>query len=129
VKFKVKKIAEDINAVLIFDEISSGWRMNIGGAYELYGGQPDVVVYAKAMSNGFPMAAVVGKREIMSFYNISDDRIKVLPFPITDIEKEKFEDFKKPFDGEYIFYPSTYYPHKNHFRILQSLIILEKNTG
>jgi glutamate-1-semialdehyde aminotransferase len=62
---KVKKLAEDISAVLVFDEISSGWRMNVGGAYELYGGQPDVVVYAKAMSNGFPMAAVVGKREIM----------------------------------------------------------------
>ena len=71
----------------------------------------------------------VGKKEIMSFYNISDDRIKVLPFPISDIEKEKFEDFKKPFEGEYIFYPSTYYPHKNHFRILQSLIILEKKYG
>lgn len=62
---KVKKIAEEINAVLIFDEISSGWRMKVGGAYELYQGQPDVVVYAKAMSNGFPMAAVVGKEEIM----------------------------------------------------------------
>ncbi len=71
----------------------------------------------------------VGKKEIMNFYNISDDRIKVLPFPISDIEKEKFEDFKKPFEGEYIFYPATYYPHKNHFRILQSLIILEKKYG
>jgi glutamate-1-semialdehyde 2,1-aminomutase len=62
---RVKKIAEEINAVLIFDEISSGWRMKVGGAYELYQGQPDMVVYAKAMSNGFPMAAVVGKAEIM----------------------------------------------------------------
>jgi glutamate-1-semialdehyde 2,1-aminomutase len=62
---EAKKISEEINAVLIFDEISSGWRMNVGGAYQLYGGKPDVVVYAKAMSNGFPMAAVVGKGEIM----------------------------------------------------------------
>ena len=71
----------------------------------------------------------VGKKEIISFYNISDDRIKVLPFPISDIEKENSVDFKKPFEGEYIFYPATYYPHKNHFRILQSLIILEKKYG
>jgi len=71
----------------------------------------------------------VGKKEIMDFYNISDDRIKVLPFPISDTEKEKFREFEKPFEGEYIFYPATYYPHKNHFRILQSLIILEKKYG
>jgi len=62
---QVRQIADKCNAVLIFDEISSGWRMTIGGAYQLYGVQPDMVVYAKAMSNGFPMAAVVGKKEVM----------------------------------------------------------------
>ncbi len=71
----------------------------------------------------------VGKKEIMNFYNIQSDRIKVLPFPVSGIEKEKFREFKKPFEGEYIFYPATYYPHKNHFRILQSLVVLEKKYG
>lgn len=71
----------------------------------------------------------VGKKEIMNFYNIQNDRIKVLPFPVSDMEKEKFREFEKPFEGEYIFYPATYYPHKNHFRILQSLVILEKKYG
>jgi glutamate-1-semialdehyde aminotransferase len=61
----VKRIADEIGAVLIFDEISSGWRMNIGGAHELYKVYPDIAVYGKAMSNGFPMAAVVGKAEVM----------------------------------------------------------------
>jgi len=62
---RVRKIADKIGAVLVFDEISSGWRMNVGGAHELYRVYPDIGVYGKAMSNGFPMAAVVGKGEVM----------------------------------------------------------------
>jgi len=62
---KVKQIADEIGAVFIFDEISSGWRMNIGGAHDLYKVYPDIVVYAKAMSNGYPMAAIVGTKEVM----------------------------------------------------------------
>ena len=63
---KVKKIANDIGAVLIFDEITSGWRMNVGGIHELYKVYPDIAVYGKAMSNGFPMVAVVGRGEVMN---------------------------------------------------------------
>ena len=61
----VRKIADEIDAVLIFDEITSGWRMNVGGVHELYNTHSDIVVYGKAMSNGFPMAAIVGKGEVM----------------------------------------------------------------
>ena len=61
----VRRIANEINAVLIFDEITSGWRMNVGGIHELYKVYPDIVVYGKGMSNGFPMAAIVGKGEVM----------------------------------------------------------------
>jgi glutamate-1-semialdehyde aminotransferase len=50
---------------LIFDEISSGWRLNVGGAHHLYKVYPDIVVYGKAMSNGYPMAAVIGKEDVM----------------------------------------------------------------
>ena len=63
---KVRKIADEIGAVLIFDEITSGWRLNIGGAYMLYKVTPDIVVYGKAMSNGFPMAAIIGKTDVMN---------------------------------------------------------------
>ena len=62
---KIREIASDIGAVLIFDEITSGWRMNLGGIHELYEVYPDIAVYGKAMSNGFPMAAVVGKYNVM----------------------------------------------------------------
>ena len=61
----VRRIADEINAVLIFDEITSGWRMNVGGIHELYKVYPDIAVYGKGMSNGFPMAAIVGKGAVM----------------------------------------------------------------
>jgi len=61
----VEETADEIGAVLIFDEITSGWRMTVGGIHELYNVYPDIVVYGKAMSNGFPMAAIVGKGEVM----------------------------------------------------------------
>ena len=63
---KIRDIADSTGAVLIFDEITSGWRMNIGGIHKLYNVCPDLVVYAKAMSNGFPMAAIIGKKEFMN---------------------------------------------------------------
>ena len=62
---RVREIADKIGAVLVFDEISSGWRMNVGGAHELFKVHPDIAVYGKAMSNGFPMAAIIGRGEIM----------------------------------------------------------------
>lgn len=63
---RVRKIADEIGAVLIFDEITSGWRLTVGGAHSLYKVQPDIAVYGKAMSNGFPMAAIVGKHDVMN---------------------------------------------------------------
>ena len=61
----VRKIANEIGAVLIFDEITSGWRLNVGSAHSLYNVYPDIAVYGKAMSNGFPMAAIVGRYDVM----------------------------------------------------------------
>lgn len=62
---KVKAIAKKINAVLLFDEISIAWRLNVGGVHLLYGVNPDIAVFAKAMSNGHPMAAIIGTRDVM----------------------------------------------------------------
>lgn len=61
----IRNVANKIGAVLIFDEVTSGWRMNVGGIHLLYGVNPDIAVFAKGISNGYPMAAVIGKREIM----------------------------------------------------------------
>lgn len=61
----VRKIADEIGAVLIFDEITSGWRMRVGGIHTIYNVNPDIAAYGKAMGNGYPMAAIVGKGEVM----------------------------------------------------------------
>ncbi len=61
----VKQIAHRAGAVLIFDEITSAWRMTTGGIHLALGVTPDVAVFAKAMSNGYPMAAVIGVRDVM----------------------------------------------------------------
>ena len=61
----VRDLATRYGVVLIFDEVSSGWRVARGSAQEYVGVTPDMTVFAKAISNGYPMGAVVGKREFM----------------------------------------------------------------
>lgn len=56
----VKKMALESCAVLIVDEVSSGFRMNSGGAHLKLGLTPDIAVFSKALGNGFPIAAVIG---------------------------------------------------------------------
>lgn len=62
---KIRKIADKTKSVLIFDEITSGYRLKTGGAFKKYGVIPDIVVYGKAMGNGFPISAIVGKKNVM----------------------------------------------------------------
>ena len=61
----VRDLAHRHDAILIFDEVSCGWRLRIGGVQEYLGVTPDMTVVAKAMSNGYPMGAVVGSCEVM----------------------------------------------------------------
>lgn len=57
---------ERAGAVLIFDEIKTGFRLAIGGAAERYGVRPDLAVFGKAMANGFPLAATGGRGDLMA---------------------------------------------------------------
>lgn len=61
----VRKLADQTGCALIFDEVTSGFRINNGGAHLVYGVEPDLAVFAKAISNGFPMAAIIGRKEFM----------------------------------------------------------------
>ncbi|MCZ2146607.1 MAG: aminotransferase class III-fold pyridoxal phosphate-dependent enzyme [Bryobacterales bacterium] len=61
----VRELAREVGAVFIFDEITAGWRINTGGIHLTYGVSPDIAVFAKAMSNGYPMAAILGTGEVM----------------------------------------------------------------
>ncbi len=61
----VKKAAHDHGALLIFDEIVSGFRWAVGGAQEYFGVTPDLATFGKGMANGLPLSAVVGRVELM----------------------------------------------------------------
>ncbi|MCL1892752.1 MAG: aminotransferase class III-fold pyridoxal phosphate-dependent enzyme [Holophagaceae bacterium] len=61
----VRNLADNYGAVLIFDEIRTGFRVSIGGAQAQYGITPDLSTFGKAMANGYPISAVVGKSKFM----------------------------------------------------------------
>jgi len=61
----VREVADEIGAVLIFDEITSGFRMCAGGIHRKYECRPDIAVFAKSMANGYAMAAVLGTEACM----------------------------------------------------------------
>jgi len=61
----VRKLADEYEAVLIFDEVRTGFRVSMGGAQERYGVTPDLGTFGKALANGYPISAVAGKREFM----------------------------------------------------------------
>jgi glutamate-1-semialdehyde 2,1-aminomutase len=61
----MREITERYNVLLIFDEVITGFRMAPGGAQSYYKVTPDISVFGKAIANGYPLSAVVGKKEIM----------------------------------------------------------------
>ena len=61
----IRELCDRCGAALVFDEISSGWRMYPGGVHLKFGVTPDIAVFAKAISNGHPMAAIIGRRRVM----------------------------------------------------------------
>jgi glutamate-1-semialdehyde aminotransferase len=61
----LRELATEIGAVLIFDEITSGFRMCAGGIHRNYGIYPDMAVFAKSMANGYAMSAILGTELVM----------------------------------------------------------------
>ena len=61
----LREISSEIGAVLIYDEITSAYRMCAGGIHRRYGIYPDIAVFAKSMANGYAMAAILGTEEVM----------------------------------------------------------------
>ncbi|MEA2024961.1 MAG: aspartate aminotransferase family protein [Actinomycetota bacterium] len=62
----LRAITEEWGSMLMFDEVKTGFRLGLGGAAEYLDIVPDIGMYAKSMGNGFPIAAVGGRTEIMS---------------------------------------------------------------
>jgi glutamate-1-semialdehyde 2,1-aminomutase len=62
---KVRQLATERGIVLIFDECTSGFRQTFGGLHKLYGVEPDMAMFGKALGNGYAITAIIGRREIM----------------------------------------------------------------
>ena len=62
----VKELARENNIILIFDEITSGFRMNCGGAHMWLNIEPDMAIFGKGIANGYPISAIIGKKHIMN---------------------------------------------------------------
>jgi glutamate-1-semialdehyde 2,1-aminomutase len=62
---KVRELATKRGIVLIFDECTSGFRQTFGGLHKLYGVEPDMAMFGKALGNGYAITAIVGRREVM----------------------------------------------------------------
>ena len=62
---EIRRVTKEEGIVLIFDEITSGFRLCAGGAHKILGVDPDIAVFAKGMTNGYPVTAVIGRKEIM----------------------------------------------------------------
>lgn len=61
----VKELAHKYGAILIFDEVVSGFHYALGGAQEVFGVSPDLVSFGKGMGNGYPISAVAGRRDLL----------------------------------------------------------------
>ena len=70
---KLKQLCEDNGALLIFDEVVSGFRFAVGGAQEVTGVVPHLSAFGKAMANGFSVSALVGQTEFMRLGGIEHD--------------------------------------------------------
>ncbi|MFH1662268.1 MAG: aminotransferase class III-fold pyridoxal phosphate-dependent enzyme [Candidatus Falkowbacteria bacterium] len=62
---RVKELVHKNGALLIFDEVITGFRYSMGGAQKLFNVTPDLATFAKSMANGMPISALVGKKEYM----------------------------------------------------------------
>lgn len=71
------RLCRENGALLILDELITGFRFNLGGAQSEYGIVPDLCTFGKAMGNGFAIAALVGKREIMELGGLRHNKERV----------------------------------------------------
>lgn len=73
----VRALCDANGAVLIFDEIITGFRWSMHGAQSLYGVTPDLSCWGKAIGNGFPISALAGRRELMELGGLRTDQDRV----------------------------------------------------
>jgi len=74
----LRKLADEFGFVLIFDEVKTGFRHALGGYAEISGVRPDLAVYGKAIANGYPIAALGGRKALMDYFIHAEPSKRVL---------------------------------------------------
>lgn len=74
----LRRLADEFGFVLIFDEVKTGFRHALGGYAAVSGVRPDLVVYGKAVANGFPIAIIGGRRDYLDWFVHADPAKRVL---------------------------------------------------
>lgn len=72
---KLRDVCDANGSILIMDEVKTGFRVAKGGAQELYGINADLTTYAKAMGNGYPVAAFGGRADVMDMINVNSNGV------------------------------------------------------
>jgi glutamate-1-semialdehyde 2,1-aminomutase len=62
---KIRELCDKYGIVMVFDEVKTGFRLSNGGAQEYFNIKADLATYAKSLGNGFPIAAIAGKEDVM----------------------------------------------------------------
>jgi glutamate-1-semialdehyde 2,1-aminomutase len=90
----LRSLTRDHEALLIFDEVITGFRLALGGAQQYYGVTPDLAIFGKAMAGGYPLSSVMGQREIMESgvkprgtFNANPLSIAACHATVTELEK------------------------------------------
>lgn len=74
---RARELAHAHGALLVFDEMITGFRWHLHGAQHVYGVQPDLATFGKALANGFSVSALVGRRDLMRLGGFDHDRERV----------------------------------------------------
>lgn len=111
----LRRVTEELGIILIFDEVKTGFRLNIGGAQALYGIRPDLTVLGKVIGGGFPIGIVGGKKEIM---------MESAPGSASDLFDMSHRKTSAP--REVLFHSGTYNGHPSILAVAQTVLdILE----
>lgn len=74
----VERLTAEHDVLFILDEVITGFRMGLHGAQGYFGIEPDLAIFGKALANGYPCAAITGRREVMEFISSSPDNANVM---------------------------------------------------
>jgi glutamate-1-semialdehyde aminotransferase/spore coat polysaccharide biosynthesis protein SpsF (cytidylyltransferase family) len=70
---RLREVCDGHRTLLIFDEVITGFRYDLGGAQKFYGVTPDLATFGKSMANGMPISAIVGRKDIMKRFEPPDN--------------------------------------------------------